>query len=102
MICLRWYGGYAADCECRLPDGNWLPCPDHARRPLPKLTLAQLQECERMATEQASKVVPLKAPAPQSASYSGDMCQTCGSPNMVRTGTCLTCQSCGDTSGGCS
>ncbi len=38
----------------------------------------------------------------QVAAFSGDICQTCGSPNMVRTGTCLTCQNCGDTSAGCS
>lgn len=31
----------------------------------------------------------------------GDVCRDCGSPEMVRTGTCLTCQACGSTSGGC-
>lgn len=34
--------------------------------------------------------------------FSGDVCSNCGSASMVRTGTCLTCQSCGSTSGGCS
>ncbi len=30
----------------------------------------------------------------------GNLCPRCGGL-MVRTGTCLTCQSCGDSSGGC-
>jgi hypothetical protein len=34
--------------------------------------------------------------------YSGSVCQKCGSFNMVRTGTCETCQDCSETSGGCS
>ena len=34
--------------------------------------------------------------------YTGDECATCGSMRMVRSGTCLTCQECGATSGGCS
>lgn len=33
---------------------------------------------------------------------SGDICKDCGSAQMVRTGTCLTCQACGSSSGGCS
>lgn len=32
---------------------------------------------------------------------SGDCCKECGSFKMVRTGTCLTCQNCGSSSGGC-
>lgn len=31
---------------------------------------------------------------------SGDMCNKCGG-HMVRTGTCMTCSSCGESSGGC-
>ena len=34
--------------------------------------------------------------------YTGDCCQTCGGFAMRRTGTCLTCEACGSTSGGCS
>lgn len=30
---------------------------------------------------------------------SGDFCATCGGAHLVRTGTCLTCQSCGTTTG---
>jgi ribonucleoside-diphosphate reductase alpha chain len=29
----------------------------------------------------------------------GDICPTCGSFNMVRTGSCVTCQDCGNNSG---
>jgi hypothetical protein len=31
----------------------------------------------------------------------GNQCDKCGSSNLVRAGTCLVCQDCGDTSGGC-
>jgi len=31
--------------------------------------------------------------------YEGDMCQECGSFTMIRNGTCLKCDSCGETSG---
>ena len=31
----------------------------------------------------------------------GDCCAACGSANMARAGTCLRCNDCGDTSGGC-
>ncbi len=33
--------------------------------------------------------------------WSGDCCATCGG-QMIRTGTCETCTSCGEMSGGCS
>lgn len=33
--------------------------------------------------------------------YSGNICNKCGSINVVRAGTCLLCRDCGDTSGGC-
>jgi ribonucleoside-diphosphate reductase alpha chain len=31
--------------------------------------------------------------------FTGDLCSDCGSPNMVRNGTCLQCEACGTTSG---
>ena len=31
--------------------------------------------------------------------YTGDICTNCGSPTMVRNGTCLKCITCGETSG---
>lgn len=36
----------------------------------------------------------------QQSGASGDLCPRCGGI-MVRTGTCSTCQSCGESSGGC-
>lgn len=79
--CARVFGGSVRECPCmllphdRLGGGGFLSCPPEARGPLP----------------------PRKSPK-----FSGDSCQTCGSMQMVRTGTCLTCQCCGDSSGGCS
>lgn len=61
------------------------------------------------AVEAAPAAAP---PEPQSNSQpigflagprpSGDVCTSCGAAAMVRTGTCLTCQACGTSSGGCS
>ena len=42
---------------------------------------------------------PLGGPRPR---ISGEICPTCSGTNMVRTGTCLTCQDCFNSSGGCS
>jgi len=71
--CNREHGGSARDCVCRLPGGGWLECPESARRILPR---------------PAIKV-------------SGDICLDCGSANVTRAGTCLLCQDCGSTNGGC-
>jgi hypothetical protein len=73
VICRRLYGGSARDCECRLPAGGWAECPPPARR-----------------------VIPRVAPP----SLSGDLCDQCGSAQMIRAGTCLLCLNCG-TSEGC-
>lgn len=82
MICQRLYGGSIRDCGCRLnSEPWWAPCPSEARRVMPKL--------ETHAPKLAGQ-------------FSGDSCQDCGSFEMVRTGTCLTCQQCGSSSGGCS
>lgn len=42
---------------------------------------------------------PYKATAKVSSGYTGDFCATCNSDKMIRTGTCMTCMNCGDTSG---
>jgi len=31
--------------------------------------------------------------------FTGDICATCGSSQMVRNGTCLKCNECGETTG---
>lgn len=36
-----------------------------------------------------------KTKAAQARGYSGNVCESCGGLNMVRTGTCETCQDCG-------
>lgn len=79
--CHRHLGLSIRDCEaCRIRPwdrergGGWLLCP-----PLP----ARRGGFER-------------------GRFSGDICADCGGTTMVRTGTCLTCQDCGSSSGGCS
>lgn len=75
MICQRSLGGNIRDCACRLPDeAGWAECPSEFRG-----------------------IIIQKRPA-----LSGEFCQSCGSPNMVRAGTCMLCRDCGDSSGGCS
>lgn len=76
MICHRLHGGSVRNCECRLPGDGWAECPPEARK--------EIRNAVRMP------------------SFSGDICATCGSPDMIRAGTCLLCRNCGDTSGGCS
>lgn len=36
-----------------------------------------------------------QAPTPQDLGFTGEMCQQCGSANVLRTGTCGTCADCG-------
>jgi hypothetical protein len=81
-ICHRAVGRRIHDCTlCRIRPwdrengGGWLPCP-----PLPVR----------------------KGGFERRVAFSGDLCQDCGSAAMVRTGTCMTCQNCGSSSGGCS
>lgn len=105
MICNLLNGGSVRDCECRLPDkGGWLECPAYSPSAaelnlIRRVALGQFADWEitpkgaRMLADSGSKAA---------AGFTGDICQTCGSPRMIRTGTCLTCQDCGDTSGGCS
>lgn len=88
-FCERLYGGSVRDCACRLPDGGgWLECPPEARGILALALAAPLPS-----------VPPRQGRFP---SMAGEFCHSCGSPNMIRTGTCLTCGDCGDSSGGCS
>ena len=41
----------------------------------------------------------LDARQAKEAGYTGDVCQTCGSARMVRSGACAKCEECGATSG---
>lgn len=48
----------------------------------------------------AARAARAAVPAPASPVPTGDACTRCGGL-MVRTGMCMTCQSCGESSGGC-
>jgi hypothetical protein len=85
-LCKRLHGGSVRYCVCRLPVDGWLECPPAQER---HLTLSEQRVMHR-ALRRSTKAL------------TGDICADCGSPNMVRTGTCMTCQDCGSTSGGCS
>lgn len=46
------------------------------------------------AVRTSAPVAPGKA-----AGYTGEVCMKCGGQHLVRSGTCATCQDCGETSG---
>ena len=66
-------------CRCFLTGGGFLECP-------------QPQPVNSLPTTYA----------PVKPALTGDLCSTCGGPNMTRAGTCMVCRDCGSTSGGCS
>jgi hypothetical protein len=79
QTCARLAGGSARNCGCKLPNlGGWLDCPPVARGLLRAVRAAHGEQ-----------------------SPTGEFCSECGGM-MVRTGTCMTCQLCGTSSGGCS
>ncbi len=91
-VCHRAVGRHIHDCRlCRVRPwdrengGGWLPCPPSPAKRKGFLPPANLD-----------LPMPSGAVTPQ---FSGDICHECGSPAMVRTGTCMTCQECGETSG---
>jgi len=89
MYCQLQHGGSVKDCECRRPGaGGWLPCPEVPMRLRKSLSETGLTTGPIGASGMA--------PAP---AYSGDCCQICGNFAMVFTGTCSTCQVCGETTG---
>jgi hypothetical protein len=80
--CARLHGGSVRDCICLLPNkAGFLECPPVAL---------------------AIDVVQPTVSRPPPRNLTGDICDHCGSPNMVRAGTCMLCHDCGSTSGGCS
>ena len=97
--CNRLRGGSVRDCVCRLPDGGgWAECPEEARGVrLAHGTKAAAPEVAGTGTGHSAASASPPAPG-----LSGDICAACGSPNMVRAGTCLLCRDCGSTDGGCS
>ena len=80
--CARAFGRRIRECVCMLPQkAGWAECPPEAKGIIPP------RKSEHRA---------MPSPVPQ---YSGDECEICGG-FMAWTGTCKTCQSCGN-SGGC-
>ena len=47
--------------------------------------------------QRARETAPVGSGSP--SPFTGDQCQDCGSMNVVRTGTCGTCQNCGASTG---
>lgn len=108
IACERLRGGSVKVCECRLPlnpdgtGGGWLPCPSEALGVLvpaaPRVPDAGVTAA--IATHHAAAAIASR-PHTRPSVQTGEMCTECGG-FMVRTGTCMTCQSCGSSSGGCS
>lgn len=90
--CVRLRGGSVKGCACRLEGGGWAECPPEARG---VLVVEGTVVAAAAVAEIAAAVTVTAAPA-----LSGDACAHCGAFALVRTGTCTTCQACGE-SGGC-
>jgi ribonucleoside-diphosphate reductase alpha chain len=55
-------------------------------------------ELEKVAFK-AAEVLPDKRTIAKQSGYTGDQCSGCGNFTMVRNGTCLKCETCGETTG---
>jgi hypothetical protein len=77
------------------------PCPAAARKVLPRGSGGP-----PVLRKPPPPAILLGAPGNgrggKSSEMTGELCGECGAFAMIRTGTCLTCQMCGGTSGGCS
>lgn len=60
--------------------------------------ILEVRGCIDVAKEEVNKAID-EICSPQKLEYTGDICPSCKSPNMIKTGSCSTCQNCGDTSG---
>ncbi|MCY4260252.1 MAG: vitamin B12-dependent ribonucleotide reductase, partial [Rhodobacteraceae bacterium] len=52
-----------------------------------------------MSVYKASGEMPAAGQESQKPAYTGDVCNVCGSFELIRSGTCMVCQSCGTTTG---
>lgn len=110
QLCNRSHGLSIKNCVCRL-DGErgWLECPPDARGLLepvePPPQPRPLQDAPAYAGDllEAPQTLDRQVMRAQARAmgYSGDFCDFCGSTKMLRTGTCLTCEDCSQSSGGC-
>lgn len=74
-----------------------------------RVLLAEVTRLRRLASEAETVTEdnpPPRSPkalpdGPQGIKYSGECCGNCGSGMTIRTGTCLKCLSCYQSSGGC-
>lgn len=65
------------------------------------LLILDMEAPKAPALNQLDAVRELRLREAKQLGYSGDVCSNCGSFKMTRTGTCLTCTTCGQ-SRGCS
>lgn len=100
VLCRRLRGSSIRDCVCKLDDG-WLECPPEARgelepAPISTSPVPPLPGGVLIAEKPMTAVQEARAKG-----YTGDFCDLCGSTHVIRAGTCLRCDDCGDSSGGC-
>lgn len=106
MNCLRMQGRSARDCECKLLNGGWSHCPPDVPF-VPLIVSAAFYERAKRAGinvtyMKVDEPLPVETPSKLLTTRIGERCDECGSYNVSRAGTCLLCQDCGSTSGGCS
>ena len=103
LRCNRLRGLSVATCSCRTgadtPDNHagWQECPPGARGWFDE---PFLDACRNLVAPVVTAHPPRGNDRPL-AQYTGDICSNCASLEMVRSGSCATCQVCGET-GGCS
>jgi hypothetical protein len=104
--CKRLQGRSVRECICKLPnEAGWAQCPEEAQgllEPVPvdspppaPAAAAAKPDGELLMAPSIHAVGRSVLPSP-----SGEMCESCGSFNTVRTGTCVTCHDCYH-AGGC-
>lgn len=72
---------------------------DHPVRAAPVRAAAASLARDRAYSDISYEVRDRAAARPAAPRFTGDMCEQCGSMEMVRSGSCATCQNCGSTSG---
>jgi hypothetical protein len=94
--CNRLRGLSITTCSCRTADG-WQQCPPGAHLAL--LSPEVIRDCLRLAQAQPLKspdTIARKTEVSRSPSITGEFCREDGCGGLlVRTGSCMTCQSCG-------
>jgi hypothetical protein len=97
-FCNRLHGKSIKDCACRLPHkGGWMLCPPEARGLLEPVEPARRAP---ISAPSVFSVGPSVVKPSGPISYSGEMCREPGCGGFtIRTGSCMTCQSCGANEG---